>query len=40
MRAAKRAEREEKQAKKVINWIIGALIVLFLISTVVYLIVG
>ena len=30
-RAAKRAAREEKQAKRVINWIVGAIIILFVI---------
>ena len=30
-RAAKRAARGEKQAKRVINWIVGAIIILFVI---------
>ncbi len=33
-RAAKRAAREEQQAKRVINWIVGGLIVLFVIAAV------
>ena len=33
-RAAKRAAREEKQAKRVINWIIGAVIILFAVMVV------
>ncbi len=33
-RAAKRAAREERQAKQVINWIVGGLIVLFVIAAV------
>ncbi len=31
-RAAKRAAREEKQAKSVINWIVGGLIILFVLA--------
>lgn len=31
MRAKKKAAREERQAKRVINWIIGGLILLFLV---------
>ena len=34
MRAAKKAAREERQAKRVINWIVGGLIILFLIVAV------
>lgn len=34
MRAKKKAAREEAQAKRVINWIIGALVVLFLCAAV------
>ncbi|MBQ7495952.1 MAG: hypothetical protein IJT75_09445 [Bacteroidaceae bacterium] len=33
-RAAKRAAREEKQAKRVINWIVGAIVILFVIMAV------
>ena len=32
MRAKKKAAREEAQAKRVINWIVGTLIVLFLVT--------
>lgn len=31
-RAAQRAEREKQQAQRVINWIVGALIVLFVVA--------
>ena len=31
MRAKKKAAREERQAKRVINWIVGCLIVLLLV---------
>lgn len=31
-RTAKRAAREEKQAKRVINWIVGGLIILAVIA--------
>lgn len=34
MRAKKKAAREEAQAKRVINWIVGGLIVLFVIAAV------
>ncbi|MCR5780133.1 MAG: hypothetical protein K6G70_06280 [Bacteroidaceae bacterium] len=34
MRAAKKAAREEREAKRVINWIIGGLVVLFLIAAI------
>lgn len=34
MRAAKKAAREERQAKRVINWIIGGLVLLFVVVTV------
>ncbi len=34
LRAQKKAAREEAQAKRVINWIVGALIVLFLCAAV------
>ena len=34
MRAAKKAAREEREAKRVINWIVGALIILFAIAAV------
>ncbi len=34
IRAAKKAAREERQAKRVINWIIGGLIVLFIVIAV------
>ena len=34
MRAKKKAAREERQAKRVINWIVGGLIVLFVIAAV------
>ncbi len=37
MRAAKKAAREERQAKRIINWIIGGLLVFFLIIFVGYL---
>lgn len=33
-RAAKKAAREEAQAKRVINWIVGGLVVLFVIAAV------
>lgn len=33
-RAAKRAAREEKEAKRVINWIIGAIVILFVVMAV------
>ncbi|MCR4994287.1 MAG: hypothetical protein K6A32_02745 [Bacteroidales bacterium] len=33
-RAAKKAAREEAQAKRIINWIVGGLIVLFVIAAV------
>lgn len=39
LRAAKKAAREERQAKRVINWIVGALITLFIIGVVYALIV-
>lgn len=32
LRAAKAAAREERQAKRVINWLVGALIILFLLA--------
>lgn len=38
MRRAKREERQEQQAKMVIRWIFGALILLALISLVVFMI--
>ncbi len=31
-RAAQRVEREKKQAQRVINWIVGALVVLFVVA--------
>ena len=34
LRAAKKAAREEREAKRVINWIVGGLIVLFIIIAV------
>ena len=34
MRAKKKAAREEKQAKRVINWIIGGLLVLLVVIAV------
>ena len=34
LRAKKNAAREEAQAKRVINWIVGGLIVLFIIAAV------
>lgn len=37
MRAAKKAAREERQAKRIINWIVGGLLVFFLIILVGYL---
>lgn len=38
MRRARREERQEQQAKMVIRWIFGALILLALISLVVFMI--
>ena len=38
MRAAKRAAREEAQAKKIIYWIAGCLLVAFVILMVAYLV--
>ena len=35
---AKKAEREERQAKRVINWIVGGLLVFFLVIFFGYLI--
>lgn len=37
LRAAKKAAREERQAKRIINWIVGGLLVFFLIILVGYL---
>ncbi len=37
MRAAQKAAREERQAKRVINWIIGGLVILFLVSLVLWI---
>lgn len=34
-RAAKRDEREKKQAQRVINWIVGALVLLFAVAIVI-----
>ena len=34
LRAAKKAAREERQAKRVINWIIGGLVVLFVLVAI------
>jgi len=34
LRSAKKAEREERQAKRVISWIIGALVILLLVTFV------
>ena len=34
LRAAKKAAREERQAKRVINWIIGGLVILFVLAIV------
>lgn len=34
LRAAKKAAREERQAKRVINWIIGGLVVLSVCAAV------
>lgn len=34
MRASKKAAREEAQAKRVINWIIGGLVILFIIAAI------
>lgn len=34
LRAAKKAEREERQARRVINWIVGGLIILFVVIAV------
>ena len=31
-RSAKKAEREKKQAQRVINWIVGALVLLFVVA--------
>jgi len=38
LRAARKAAREERQAKRVINWIVGGLLVFFLIIFFGYLI--
>lgn len=38
LRQAKKAKREEQQARRIINWIAGALIVFFLVMFVGYLI--
>ena len=40
MRAAKKAARKEREAKRVINWIVGALIILFVIAAVYGFLVG
>ena len=37
MRAAKKAAREERQAKRIINWIVGGLLVFFLIIFIGYM---
>lgn len=37
MRAAKRAQREEQQGKKVIAWIVGCLLVAFIILFIAYI---
>jgi len=34
LRAAKKAAREERQAKRIINWIVGGLIILFIVVAV------
>ena len=34
LRAAKKAAREERQAKRVINWIIGGLVILFVLVAI------
>ena len=36
LRAAKKAAREERQAKRVINWIIGAIAIIFIVTFVLW----